>query len=405
MQEFSSKELISRNILCGNSANFQGDERDVVFLSIVDSGDGSGPLNMLNFGPDDAYRKRYNVAASRAKDQLWVVDSLDPACDLKAGDIRKMLIDYSINPQIASIEKGKIEEQAESPFEEAVAKALSRRGYHLVQQWKVGAYRLDIVAVCGKNTAAIECDGDRWHSGEAKIREDMERQTILERLGWRFIRIRGSEFYRDAEKTIDRVVSELEKFGIKPEASTPEHTEDRETELLRRVKNRAERILQSETKKSEPIPPLPIADPEPKPPTGVSNGGKVPAPTPRPNPVPVPTPKPDPVPVPTPKPDPIPAPVPKPDPVPTPRSRTPDSGAGNPGIASRDSKASRVIAILNERNIKYIDKRPVGGNFWVIGGRELKPVILECQKFGVRFSYAENGGKATGHKSAWFSTL
>lgn len=73
-----------------------------------------------------------------------------------------------------------------------------------IRYWR-GAYRLDMVAVCGKKRVAIECDGERWHSGEAKIREDMERQTILERLGWRFIRIRGSEYYRDAEQTMQRV--------------------------------------------------------------------------------------------------------------------------------------------------------------------------------------------------------
>ena len=69
-QEIDAKEIVSRNILCGNSANFQGDERDVVFLSLVDSGDGTGPLSMMGFGVDDAMRKRYNVAASRARDQL-----------------------------------------------------------------------------------------------------------------------------------------------------------------------------------------------------------------------------------------------------------------------------------------------------------------------------------------------
>lgn len=83
--EIDAKEIVARNILCGNSANFQGDERDVIFLSLVDSGDGTGPLPMMGFGVDDAMRKRYNVAASRAKDQLWVVHSLDAANDLKPG--------------------------------------------------------------------------------------------------------------------------------------------------------------------------------------------------------------------------------------------------------------------------------------------------------------------------------
>ncbi len=242
-QEIAPKEIKQRKILCGNSANFQGDERDVIFLSMVDSGEDDGPIRMMNFGIEDANRKRYNVAVSRARDQIWVVNSLDAANDLKPGDIRKILIDYSINPHSAEIEHSKIEEQAESPFEAEVAKNLVDRGYHIVQQWKVGAYRLDMVAVCGKNTVAIECDGERWHNGESKIREDMERQTILERIGWRFIRIRGSEYYRNSEKTMARVISELSKFGIEPEESDVTISEDRETELLNRVKNRAAIIM------------------------------------------------------------------------------------------------------------------------------------------------------------------
>lgn len=244
-RKISHKEIANRKILCGDSASFQGDERDVIFLSIVDSNDGDGPLSMVNFGANDMYRKRYNVAASRARDQLWVVSSLDPINDLKPGDIRKRLIEYAINPHATEIQHEEIEKHSESPFESAVAKSLADRGYHLMQQWKVGAYRLDMVALCGKKTVAIECDGERWHSGEEKIREDMERQTILERLGWRFIRIRGSEYFRCPEKTIERVVSELSAFGIEPESMSGETVDgnDRNTELLQRIENRAAQII------------------------------------------------------------------------------------------------------------------------------------------------------------------
>lgn len=111
---------------------------------------------MQGFGVDDAYRKRYNVAASRVKDQLWVVDSLDAANDLKPGDIRKRMIDYSLNPAAFENIYEEIEKDSESPFKAAVAKALANRGYHLVQQCKVGAYWLDMVAKCGKKCIAIE---------------------------------------------------------------------------------------------------------------------------------------------------------------------------------------------------------------------------------------------------------
>jgi hypothetical protein len=46
----------------------------------------------------------------------------------------------------------------------------------------------------------LKCDGDRFHPIE-KLAEDMARQAVLERLGWKFIRIRGSQFFRDREQT------------------------------------------------------------------------------------------------------------------------------------------------------------------------------------------------------------
>ena len=237
------QDVVNRNILCGNPANFQGDERDVIFLSLVDSRTGDGPLRKTEFGKDDSVRKRYNVAASRARDQLWVVDSLDSANDLKDGDIRKKLIEYSKNPKAIEASHLQIKEKSESPFELSVATALVDRGYHIEQQWKVGSYRLDIVVICDKKKIAIECDGERWHSGDEKIREDMERQTILERLGWRFIRIRGSEFYRNREKTLERVISSLSAHGIEPETINKCDTKEQESELLSRIKMRAHNIL------------------------------------------------------------------------------------------------------------------------------------------------------------------
>lgn len=162
------------------------------------------------------------------------------------------MIDFSLNPESIHMLNAKIEEKAESPFEAAVAKYLAVRGYHLVQQWEVGAYRLDMVAVCGRKKIVIECDGERYHSGEDKIREDMERQTILERLGWRFIRIRGSEYYRNPEKTMERVVTALTDAGIEPEdAGTSQQIDGRDTELLKRVKQRAYSILHEDGEVSE----------------------------------------------------------------------------------------------------------------------------------------------------------
>lgn len=250
-----------RQIICGDSANFQGDERDVIFLSMVDSNEGDGVLTLRSDDANgDAYKKRYNVAASRAKDQLWVINSLDEENSLKANDLRRGLLSYAKNPQDYQQTIIQIEEQSESPFEEEVAKALVSKGFHIVQQWEVGAYRIDMVAVYKNHKIAIECDGERYHSGEDKILEDMQRQTILERLGWKFIRIRGSEYFTDPENTLNRVAALLLSYGIEHEDNFTSTPVNRETKLLQRVKQRAAEIMRGEE------PPMP-KPPTPKPST------------------------------------------------------------------------------------------------------------------------------------------
>lgn len=236
--QFTEPELKRRQITVGNSATFQGDERDVIFLSMVASPDPKGgPLRKMTEGTEDSAKKRYNVAASRARDQLWVVNSLDAAVDLKPDDLRFGLLTYATNPKAYRNRIDKVEKKAESPFEVAVAKALVSRNYHIEQQWEVGAYRLDMVVMCGEKKIAIECDGEQYHSGEEKIHEDMERQTILERIGWRFIRIRGSEYYRNPDACIERVVAQLNEAEIYPETSrVAVSSKPQESELLQRVK-------------------------------------------------------------------------------------------------------------------------------------------------------------------------
>jgi hypothetical protein len=61
----------------------------------------------------------------------------------------------------------------------------------------------------------VECDGDRYRPLEG-LAEDTARQAILERLGWQFVRIRGSAFYRDPDAALRRVFDRLAEMGIKP---------------------------------------------------------------------------------------------------------------------------------------------------------------------------------------------
>ncbi len=224
----------ARRLLAGSAAQFQGDERNVMFLSLVDTGQGV-PLPLRD---TRSFQQRYNVAASRAQDQMWIVHSLDRATELKPGDLRRRLIEHATDPGAAERNKAAALKKAESKFEEAVIQRLTGAGFWVETQRWVGAYRLDIV-VHGENRKrlAIECDGDRYHTIET-LREDTERQAILERVGWTFSRIRGSKFFRDEDTALRPVFEKLASMGIEPHAVRTA-VESGNSELVSRVKVRA----------------------------------------------------------------------------------------------------------------------------------------------------------------------
>lgn len=240
----STKDIEDREILVGDSSSFQGDERDIIFLSMVDANDSEEGMLRKSSNDNESYKQRYNVATSRAKNQLWVVHSMDYKNELKSGDIRRDLLEYAHNPKAFMHSVEEIEKKSESIFEEQVAKTLVARGYHIIQQWKVGAYRIDMVVQYKTRKIAIECDGERWHSGEEKIKEDMERQAILERVGWRFIRIRGSQYFSDPESTINGVINQLNSFEIFPECIKEENKVIEKTKLQEKVYSRARQLLE-----------------------------------------------------------------------------------------------------------------------------------------------------------------
>ncbi len=229
-------EFAKRKITCGNAAQFQGDERHVMFLSVVDSPE-EGPLRLRQ---EDLFKKRFNVAASRAKNQLWVVHSLQPAIDLKPDDLRRQLIEFAQTPKAQLEAINERVSRSESEFERQVMRLLIQAGYQVTPQWKVGAYHIDLVVSGGGRRIALECDGDRSHPIE-KIPEDMERQAVLERLGWKFIRIRGSQFFRDPSRVIQDVFTQLEIHGVTPER-TAEKPVQAGGELSARVIRRAEQL-------------------------------------------------------------------------------------------------------------------------------------------------------------------
>jgi very-short-patch-repair endonuclease len=214
-QKLTAAVYDERKLMCGNPAHFQGDERNIMFLSLVDSPREPGLMHTVGTGPRDMYKKRYNVAASRAQDQLWVVHSMDRQSDLTAGDMRRRLLDHAHDPMAGMDPAGIDAAAVDSEFERLVMKDLKTKGFRVTPQWKVGGYRIDLVVEGTKERLAIECDGDRFHTIE-NLQADMERQAILERLGWQFIRIRGSEYFRKPEQAMQSLYERLEAMEIEP---------------------------------------------------------------------------------------------------------------------------------------------------------------------------------------------
>ena len=226
-------ELDRRRFAAGNSAQFQGDERDIIWLSMVDAPTG----RPLRFSDTQAMKQRYNVAASRARDQLWLVHSLDPLRDLQAGDLRRRLIDHVRDPGAHRRASQKALAREESAFELDIMRRLTANGFRVTPQVAVGHYRIDMVVSDGAKQVAVECDGDRFHPVE-RIGEDMTRQAILERAGWRFVRVRGSRFYRDPDEVMATVMKELRRLGIRSRSETGERVESWGDEVRERLLTR-----------------------------------------------------------------------------------------------------------------------------------------------------------------------
>ncbi len=243
-QHLPVAEMENRKIICGNAAQFQGDERDVIFLTMIDSNEGDGPMRKFGEGSNDLNKKRYNVAASRAQNQMWILHSLNYQTDLKPDDLRRDLLEYAHTEAQIHIDDD-THQRTDSEFERLILEALISRGYKVKTQYAVGYYRIDMVVEYEGRKLAVECDGERWHSGEEKIAEDFARQAVLERLGWRFHRIRGSLFFRDPEKAMQLLWERLGKLNILPTATeyaiSPEL--DIHDSLLRLAKSEKEELM------------------------------------------------------------------------------------------------------------------------------------------------------------------
>lgn len=207
----------ARGIRVGSPAEFQGDERDVMLLSMVVA----EPARALGGLRDE--QRRFNVAASRARDQMWLFTSVRPDM-LRAHDLRHSLLTYMQNVPAAPLTPPGLDDvrpdvphrSFDSLFEQEVFLALRARGFHVLPQVPVDAGRIDLVVVGAQGRLAVECDGRVAQAGSDELRADIARERELRRVGWQFWRVRESEFRLDPDRALDPLWTELEQRGITP---------------------------------------------------------------------------------------------------------------------------------------------------------------------------------------------
>lgn len=206
-----------------NLENVQGDERDVILISMTYGPDAKG-IVMQRFGPinRDTGWRRLNVLFSRAKRRMEIFSSMS------AEDIRvephsrrgvkalKGFLSYAETGLLYDPGTAGTGRPPDSDFEIAVAARLEASGYKCEMQVGAADYFIDLAVYDpGNNTRflmGIECDGATYHSAKSARDRDRLRQSVLESLGWRIRRIWSTDWFDDADAALRPILTELERL-------------------------------------------------------------------------------------------------------------------------------------------------------------------------------------------------
>ena len=201
-----------------NLENVQGDERDVIFISVTYGPDSMGN-QFQRFGPINGENghRRLNVLFTRAKKRIVVFSSLDPEriqASSSAWGVRA-LKQYLTFARTGILDSSfGTSDQATNDFEKSVGAVLKEKGLEVVPQVGVAGFFIDLgvlnPAKPGAYLLGIECDGASYHSGRSARDRDRLRQEILESHGWKIYRIWSTDWFRSRDKEIERLFKHIE---------------------------------------------------------------------------------------------------------------------------------------------------------------------------------------------------
>ena len=203
-----------------NLENVQGDERDVIFISIGYGRDATGQVSM-NFGPlnNPGGERRLNVLITRAKHQCHVFTNLR-ADDIDLSRTRSVGV-RALKTFLAYAETGAMpvdvpyesDFSVDSPFQREVARRLESLGYQVHQEVSSGGKFVDIGIVDpqrpGRYIIGIECDGASYHNSRSARDRDRLREEVLEGLGWTLHRVWSTDWFTNSERELGRTVEAI----------------------------------------------------------------------------------------------------------------------------------------------------------------------------------------------------
>ncbi len=203
-----------------NLENVQGDERDVIFISIGYGKDAGGYMTQ-SFGPVSGAggERRLNVLFTRARRQCRVFSSiryedirLDAAKHRGPRVLRRFLKYAETGEMDVPLQEGR---EMDSPFERAVAQALADHGHEVEAQVGSAGFRIDLAVRDpdheGRFLLAVECDGARYHSSSWARERDRLRQAVLEQKGWRFHRIWSTDWFYNRDAEVQKLLAAIDR--------------------------------------------------------------------------------------------------------------------------------------------------------------------------------------------------
>lgn len=225
-----------------NLENVQGDERDVILISIGYGRVEDGKVPM-SFGPlnNEGGERRLNVLITRAKLRCEVFTNITSE-DIKITDGSRSgiraLKSFLYFAQFARFDKPDVTmPDLVRPFEEEVSFQLTKAGYSIREKVGSAGFYLDLAVVDpanpGRYIMGIACDGEAYASAQSATDRDRLRHQIMELFGWNIYRLWSTDWYRNPERELQRLIAAIEY------AKTLTETIDLETKVYQEEISRA----------------------------------------------------------------------------------------------------------------------------------------------------------------------